>query len=383
MSLKLKTRPQFPALVTAQSPLVVTKEGLEYEFTLDVDALETSLAITFQPLDTTLTALAALDSTAGLLTQTAADTFVRRTLTGTANEVTVTNGDGVSGAPAISLPAALTFSGKTVTGGTFASPTFTTPALGTPASGTLTNCTGYPVASISGAGTGVLAALAINVGSAGAPVLFNGAGGTPSSLTLTNATGLPVGSVTGLGTGIATWLATPSSANLRSALTDETGTGSAVFATSPTITTPNVVGTTAADNAAAGSVGEYMESVIAIGSATALTTGTAKTVTSITLTAGDWDVEGLVNFNTATSTSVTSTIAGVSTTTNTLDTTAGRFSIHTYAAVVPGNLTGLSEIQPSYRFNVSGSTQVFLIAQSTFTVSTNSAWGFIRARRVR
>ena len=45
---------------------------------------------------------------------------------------------------------------------------------------------------VSGLGTGIAAALGVNVGSAGAPVLFNGAGGTPSSLTLTNGTGLPL-----------------------------------------------------------------------------------------------------------------------------------------------------------------------------------------------
>ena len=60
--------------------------------------------------------------------------------------------------------------------------------------------------------------------------------GTPTSVTLTHATGLPISTgVSGLGTGVATFLATPSSANLRSALTDETGTGAAVFATGPTI----------------------------------------------------------------------------------------------------------------------------------------------------
>jgi hypothetical protein len=63
--------------------------------------------------------------------------------------------------------------------------------------------------------------------------------GTPASGTLTNCTGLPVATgVSGLGTGVATFLATPSSANLRTALTDETGTGSAVFATTPTLVTP-------------------------------------------------------------------------------------------------------------------------------------------------
>jgi hypothetical protein len=44
----------------------------------------------------------------------------------------------------------------------------------------------------------------------------------------------------GLGTGVETFLSTPSSANLAAALTDETGTGANVFATSPTLTTPKI-----------------------------------------------------------------------------------------------------------------------------------------------
>tara|TARA_R110000868_G_scaffold61567_1_gene187080 strand:- start:707 stop:4294 length:3588 start_codon:yes stop_codon:yes gene_type:complete len=71
------------------------------------------------------------------------------------------------------------------------------------------------------------------------PTLVTPVLGTPASATLTNATGLPVATgISGLGTGIATFLATPSSANLAAALTDETGTGAAVFATSPTLVTP-------------------------------------------------------------------------------------------------------------------------------------------------
>ena len=70
-----------------------------------------------------------------------------------------------------------------------------------------------------------------------------GALGTPSSGTLTNATGLPIATgVSGLGTGVATFLATPSAANLASAVTEETGSGNLVFATSPTLVTP-VLGT--------------------------------------------------------------------------------------------------------------------------------------------
>jgi hypothetical protein len=63
--------------------------------------------------------------------------------------------------------------------------------------------------------------------------------GTPQSGTLTNCTGLPVSTgISGLGTGVATFLATPSSANLRAAVTDETGTGALVFANTPTLVTP-------------------------------------------------------------------------------------------------------------------------------------------------
>jgi hypothetical protein len=71
------------------------------------------------------------------------------------------------------------------------------------------------------------------------PTLVTPVLGTPTSATLTNATGLPISTgVSGLGTGIATFLATPSSANLASAVTDETGTGNLVFTNSPTLVTP-------------------------------------------------------------------------------------------------------------------------------------------------
>jgi hypothetical protein len=63
--------------------------------------------------------------------------------------------------------------------------------------------------------------------------------GTPASGTLTNCTGLPVATgISGLGSGIATFLATPTSANLDAAVTDDTGAGVLVFSNTPTLVTP-------------------------------------------------------------------------------------------------------------------------------------------------
>ena len=90
-------------------------------------------------------------------------------------------------------------------------------------------------------GTGVVTALGVNTGTAGAFVVNGGVLGTPSSGTLTNTTGLPISTgVSGLGSGVATFLATPSSANLAAAVTNETGSGNLVFATSPTLVTPDL-----------------------------------------------------------------------------------------------------------------------------------------------
>jgi hypothetical protein len=85
------------------------------------------------------------------------------------------------------------------------SPTLVTPILGTPQSGVATNLTGLPLT------TGVTGTL---------PVANGGTG------------------ITSFGAGVATWLGTPSSANLAAAVTDETGTGALVFANSPTLVTP-------------------------------------------------------------------------------------------------------------------------------------------------
>jgi hypothetical protein len=232
-------------------------------------------------------------------------TVQHSTFTGAEGEVTVNTTkdtivvhDGVAagGFEIVSLAATQTLTNKTLT-----SPTLTTPALGTPASGTLTSCTGLPIATgVSGLGTGVATFLATpssaNLASAltdesgsstvaftNSPTFITPALGTPSSATLTNATDLPIATgVSGLGNGVATFLATPSSSNLSSIVTDDTGSGALVFAESPTLVTPTLGAATAT------SVNKVTFTAPATGST--LTVADGKTLTAsntLTLTGTD------------------------------------------------------------------------------------------------
>ena len=128
------------------------------------------------------------------------------------------------------------------------SPTLVTPILGTPTSGTLTTCTGLPLTTgvtgtlpVLNGGTGVTTSTGSgNVVLSTSPTLVTPILGTPISGNLATCVGLPISTgVSGLAANVATFLATPSSANLAAALTDETGTGSAVFATGPTFNNIN------------------------------------------------------------------------------------------------------------------------------------------------
>lgn len=179
-------------------------------------------------------------------------------------------------------------------------------------------------------------------------------------------------------------LGTMTSAQLATALSDETGTGVVVFGTSPTITTPNTVGTTAVGNAAAGSVGEFLSANVQSGSAVSLTTGTAKTVTSISLTAGDWDVWALAGFHPNVGTTNASTfLAGISATTNTLPSEPW---LGGYAGLgIVNQLTSgdYNLSVPPTRINISSTTTYYLVAQSTFSTSTMAGYGTIMARRRR
>jgi len=141
---------------------------------------------------------------------------------------TVTSVSGTGTVNGITLTGTVTSSGSLTLGGTLANVDLTSQITGT-----------LPVAN---GGTGVTSSTGTgSVALSSSPTLTTPDIGTPSAGTLTNATGLPISTgVSGLGTGVATFLGTPSSANLAAALTDETGSGSAVFATSPALTTPDL-----------------------------------------------------------------------------------------------------------------------------------------------
>lgn len=267
-----------------------------------------------------------------------------------------------------------------------------------------------------------------------APVL-----GTPSSGTLSSCTGYPLAQLTGAATGVLTFLAAPSSANLISAVTDETGTGSLVFGTSPRITTsildtngatffsfnpqatavnylwfenaasgssPSIKpegsgtnlnlnlsgkgtgtvvinGTSTNDSASAGKMGEYISASVLTGGAVALTTSVTSNIALISLTAGDWDVSGSVAINSGVGTTVTYLAVGMNTTSVTFPTVG-----------VENNQTvesGFTRTAPTntvlpcgrMRLSLSTTTTVYLMVFANFAVSTLSAYGFIGARRVR
>lgn len=198
-----------------------------------------------------------------------------------------------------------------------------------------------------------------------------------------------IGSITGLGAGCATFLATPSSTNLRGCVTDETGTGALMFATDPSFTIGGVSvtrgqypGVNAATDATAGNIGEYVEAVVN-SPGVAITSGAQTTVATLAIpTPGDWDISGVIYYVPAVTTSMTRYAASISSATNTFQSAPGQFSDNPIAAFVSSGLSFNASVS-TWRVKTTTTPQnVFLVGLTTFSVSTMSAYGRINARRV-
>lgn len=145
-----------------------------------------------------------------------------------------------------------------------------------------------------------------------------------------------------------------------------------------------VHGSSTNDNAAAGYVGEYVSSVIAVASAVSCTNNTSRDITSISLTAGDWDVWGNIGLNGGATTLLMYFSGWISTTSATTPDPslwAGNSYGTAGLAVFAENEVG--SVVPFTRVSVSTTTNVYLSVVAGFSTSTCIAYGGIFARRVR
>jgi len=272
------------------------------------------------------------------------------------------NGDTLSLAGNLSTTGAYT-SNFTFTGAT--SVTF-------PTSGTL-------VTSASIAGTYATVASPTFTGTVTIPNIAL-SGGAITGTTISGSTGsftTLAASSTVSGTGFSTYLAAPPAIGTTTPAAGKFTTLQATSTITPS-TTAGIVGTTLADNAQTGSVGEYLT---ATGTAVTLSAGVLSNLTSISLTAGDWDVSGDVYL--VSSAGFSNAEIGVSTTSATF--VAPPTNGQTVAIALEGSAlfnTSALAVGPA-RINVSTTTTVYLVVGMSFSSGTNTATGFIRARRVR
>ena len=168
----------------------------------------------------------------------------------------------------------------------------------------------------------------------------------------------------------------PNSATINSAL-NVSGVASLVGGITPS-TTLGITGTTAGDNANAGSIGEVISSVPA---GLSFPNASAQTVAGITLSPGDWDVQGEINFaaTAATMTAVMGTISPVAAS------APGAVAMNASGVIIQAPFTGLSQriaLAPC-RASLSVSAPYYLSALVNFGSGTVTVTGKIWARRAR
>lgn len=141
-----------------------------------------------------------------------------------------------------------------------------------------------------------------------------------------------------------------------------------------------ILGDVTGGNATAGQIGEYISSDASYPGG-AITSTVSANITSISLTAGDWDVEGIVGLAPAAGTTTSQLRGWVSSTSVKANPNELDGLINSGAAVPAAQISGGPT--GAVRFALATTTTVYLSVNATFAVSTMQAFGFIRARRVR
>jgi hypothetical protein len=199
-----------------------------------------------------------------------------------------------------------------------------------------------------------------------------GVGGTGDVLLISG--GVPAwGSVSGTGT--------VTSVAVSGGTTGFTTSGGPITGSGTITIGGHLLGTTTNDDAAAGYVGEYISETRAFGSAVSLTSTVAADVASISLTAGDWDVNGNVGFAGSSSAAINA-ITWISTVSATRPSppNAGGYNS---SAPNSSSVSGLVIITGTIRLSLATTTTVYLGAYSNFGSGTVTSYGFIGARRAR
>lgn len=313
---------------------------------------------------------------------TATGAFQNVSGVGSANQVLVSNGAGLlptwQSVPGLT-PAALTKVDDTnvtlTLGGTPSTSLLQATSITAGWTGQLGLTRGGTAASLTASNGGIVystaSALAILSGTATAgQMLQSGASTTPAWSTSTYPASNAINT-----------LIYASSANVMAALATA---NSGVLVTSatgvPSISNGGQIpGTTTNNDASAGNFGEYISASVVSGSAVSMTSPTAKTITSISLTAGDWDVDTFMGTVAGAGTVISALTVGASLTTNVSASELNNSIL--YNPLIANNVPTLCG--PTTRFSLSATTTIYLVGLLVFTVSTAGAFGQIRARRVR
>lgn len=159
-------------------------------------------------------------------------------------------------------------------------------------------------------------------------------------------------------------------------LTALTGSGNTVVMSQH----PTISGFTDGSNASAGNLGEYLTSSVASG--VSLTSATSTNITSLSVTAGDWDIEG--SATTVPSAVLGTRGVGLSLTSATMPDASTDFKFN-LVQISPNSNSGQTEYYQTgrVRLSISITTTVYLVCNVTIGSGTCTAGGVIRARRVR